>query len=241
MDVSGWLISCTMEAVISPTRASRATWASSSRVVASSFSACLRSVMSRQVQEHRSALDRDPLQVDQHDAPLARLREDLALDVAELAARRQLRGIEEVLTQEPAQGPHRVHLVRQVAEDHVHVGADEGEGARVVAREDGVRDVLDGGAVELFRRAQRLVTALASTVRRARHGEPPGEVRAIVLRPPTPPARSGTAMVRIDLGWSVCGSGNVVVGSSGMSPARATPPAPRQAAHPDRRRHARHP
>jgi hypothetical protein len=119
--------------------------------------------------EHRAGLDRDLLEVYEQGAVLTRLGHDVALDVADLPAGRQLGAVEEIVAQEPADPAHGLHLVRGVPEDHVHVRTDERERALVVGEEDRVRDVAEGQTMELFRVAERLEGSRPGSIRQLTH------------------------------------------------------------------------
>src|SRR5262245_3469293 len=108
--------------------------------------------------------------MDEKVAPLPALRPHLPLDVPDLAARDQIRAVEELPAEQAADLSHRPHLVRGVTEDHVDVGADEGEAAAIVGEEHRIRDVLQGDAMTLLRLAQGLKRLGAPAIGPFAHG-----------------------------------------------------------------------
>lgn len=83
-------------------------------------------------------------------ASLAGLRGDLAFDVADFSPRGEVGAIVQMIPEQTGDPAHRLYLVRGVAEDHVDVRADEGEGAVLIGEEYGIRDAAERGAVQLL-------------------------------------------------------------------------------------------
>ena len=100
--------------------------------------------------EHGRTLDRNALEMNEDGASLAGLRGDLAFDVADFSPGGEVGAIVQVISKQTGDPAHRLHFVRRVAEDHVDVRADEGEGAVLIGEEHGIRDAAERGAMQLL-------------------------------------------------------------------------------------------
>ncbi len=123
--------------------------------------------------QHGATVNRHTLEMNEDVPALAVLGGDLALHVLDLAPGVEIGRIEQVFTEEGAKPSDSEDFVRRESENHVDIGAHEGELPRVVRHEDRVGDIAQRCAVQLFRCAQGFKGLRPAAVPRAIHVPPP--------------------------------------------------------------------